>query len=71
MDRTSVTSSVIASIGYDAASQILEIGFRNGRVYECFAVPEHLYTGLMGAGSHGGYFDTHIRDAGYQYALVP
>lgn len=71
MDRTSVTSSVIASIGYDAASQVLEIEFRSGRVYQYFAVPEHVHSGLMGTESHGSYFDTHIRDAGYQYTLLP
>ncbi|MGH9891236.1 MAG: KTSC domain-containing protein [bacterium] len=68
MDRTSVTSSVIVSVGYDAASQTLEIEFRSGRVYQYFGVPEHVYSGLMGAASRGNYFDTHIRDAGYQYA---
>ena len=32
MERTSVTSSNINSIGYDADSQILEIEFNNGAV---------------------------------------
>lgn len=34
MERTSVTSSNINSIGYDADSQTLEIEFNNGAVYE-------------------------------------
>ncbi|MEH2143236.1 KTSC domain-containing protein [Nostoc sp.] len=49
MQRTSVSSSNIASIGYDAKQQILEVEFLKGSVYQYSAVSESLYTGFMSA----------------------
>lgn len=40
MNRKSVTSSNIASIGYDETSETLEIEFKNGGVYQYFDVPQ-------------------------------
>ena len=62
MERQSVTSSNIASIGYDAAKEILEIEFNHGGVYQYFDVPENVYKELMNAESHGKYFAAHIKD---------
>ena len=65
MDRKAVTSSAIASIGYDESSCTLEIEFRTGTVYQYENVPENVYQGLVAASSKGLYFDLHVRDAGY------
>ena len=62
MERPSVTSSNINSIGYDADSQILEIEFDNGSVYEYSGVPEGEHTGLMNADSKGTYFNANIKN---------
>ena len=70
MNRTSVSSSNLKDVGYDAPAQILEIGFINGRVYQYFDVPESVYDGLMSADSHGKYFDAEIKKAGYSYRQV-
>lgn len=67
MERTYVTSSNIASIGYDADQMILEVEFNYGSVYQYFDVPESVYEGLMAADSHGKYFDTYVKKAGYRY----
>ncbi|MBK7181096.1 MAG: KTSC domain-containing protein [Chloroflexi bacterium] len=40
MKRTAVSSSNLASVGYDPARQSLEIEFTTGRVYEYFDVPQ-------------------------------
>jgi hypothetical protein len=69
MKRTPVESSMIASVGYDEASRILEIEFNNGRVYQYADVPPEEYQGLMEADSHGRYFLAHIRDV-YDYRRV-
>jgi hypothetical protein len=69
MKRTPVESSMIASVGYDEASRILEIEFNNGRVYQYADVPPEEYQGLMEADSHGRYFLAHIRDV-YDYWRV-
>lgn len=69
MNRQSVTSSNIASIGYDADSQTLEIEFLNGGVYQYFDVPQYIYQELMGASSHGQYLAQNIK-GGYRYSKV-
>lgn len=70
MQRTPVSSSNLASIGYDAASQTLEVAFLHGGVYQYFGVPASVYQGVMAATSHGTYFDAHVKKGGYRYAKV-
>ncbi len=69
MNRQSVTSSSIASIGYDVNSQTLEIEFLNGGVYQYFDVPQHVYEELITAGSHGLYLSQNIKGH-YRYSKV-
>jgi len=69
MNRQSVSSSNIASIGYDANSQTLEIEFLNGGVYQYFDVPQYVYDGLMSASSHGQYLAHNIKGT-YRYSKV-
>ncbi len=70
MNRIPVSSSNLASVGYDAERRVLEVGFRNGTVYQYFNVPNSVYVGLMAAGSHGRYFDANVKKAGYRYQQV-
>jgi len=69
MNRTTVDSSNIASIGYDSESQTLEIEFLNGSVYQYFDVPEHVLEGIMNADSHGIYLNSTIKGS-YRYSRV-
>lgn len=69
MNRISVSSSNISSIGYDPVSQILEIEFNDGSVYQYDGVPSGEYDGIMHADSHGQYFHQHIKDV-YPYRKV-
>jgi len=69
MNRISVSSSNISSIGYDPVSQTLEIEFNDGSVYQYDSVPSGEYDGIMHAGSHGQYFHQHIKDV-YPYRKV-
>ncbi len=62
MRRTPVSSTNLASVGYDPGSKILEIEFRQGSVYQYSNVPKSVYHGLMNAASHGSFFHSHIRD---------
>lgn len=66
MKRENVESSNLASVGYDADNQILEIEFNHGGVYQYFDVPESIFEELMGADSHGRYFANNIKNE-YQY----
>jgi hypothetical protein len=70
MNRVSVTSSNIASIGYAPDSKILEVEFVNGTVYQYFDVAESLYLGLMSASSHGRYLAMHIKDHNYRFVRI-
>lgn len=69
MERVPVSSSNIASIGYDVDSQTLEVEFRNSTVYQYFGVPAHVHQEFMDAGSKGQYLNRNIRNA-YGYARV-
>lgn len=70
MKRSYVTSSNIASIGYDASSMILEVEFHSGAVYQYYDVPESLFEGLMSADSHGRYLNEFIKKGGFRYERI-
>lgn len=63
MDRTDVDSSILRSVGYDLEEGVLEIEFKEDRVYQYVGVPERVYDELMSAQSKGTYFTENIRDA--------
>lgn len=69
MHRIAVTSSNLASVGYDPQCHILEVEFLGGSVYQYYGVPEQVYRSLMSAGSHGSYFSAYIRKS-YLYSHV-
>jgi hypothetical protein len=60
MDRILVDSSNLVAVGYDKASEVLEVEFRTGSVYHYLEVPDEKYQGLMSAVSKGKYFHDHI-----------
>lgn len=59
--RAPVSSSSIASIGYDARAKTLEVEFNSGRVYRYYDVPQTVHYELVSASSIGGYFNANIR----------
>ena len=62
MDRDSVDSSMIASIGYDQAG-IVEVEFRSsGQVWQYYDVPEITYNEVRAAGSLGKAFNAMIKN---------
>ncbi len=61
MQRKPVSSSNVASIGYDVASQTLEVEFNNGRVYQYLDVPQSMHEAFMQASSKGGFLNEHIK----------
>lgn len=67
MNRTPVESSNLSSVGYDPATQTLEVEFLSGDIYQYFNVPAIRHTGIMSASSHGEYFDAYIKKGGYRY----
>ncbi len=69
MERKSVQSSNIASIGYDEATSTLEIEFLNNSVYQYFDVPQYIYNEFMQAESHGKYLAQNIKGM-YRYSRI-
>ena len=67
MDRQLVRSSNIHSVGYEVETQILELEFHSGGVYQYSGVSEVIYRGLMRATSRGSYFHQNIKD---QYPFI-
>lgn len=59
--RKPVESSNIQSIGYNIDFNILEIEFKENRVYRYYDVPLEEYRSLMEADSHGSYFNREIK----------
>ncbi|AWA39449.1 KTSC domain-containing protein [Pseudomonas fluorescens] len=69
MERISVSSSNVASVGHDGASQVLEVEFLNGAVYEYYDVPEHIYQELIAASSVGSYLAQRVKNV-YSFSRV-
>jgi hypothetical protein len=62
MERIPVSSSNIASVGYEPDTSTLQVEFNNGTIYDYYDVPEDTYTALIGAGSVGSFFHANIRN---------
>jgi hypothetical protein len=51
MERRSVNSSNLLSIGYDPQTSTLEVEFRTGSIYQYEGVPTDIFDGLMSSSS--------------------
>lgn len=69
MQRIPVESSHIVSIGYDPKTRVLEIEFKENRVYQYFDVEPRVYELFLKADSYGEYFYAHINKH-YRYDRV-
>jgi hypothetical protein len=70
VQREPVSSSSIASVGYDEAARTLEIEFHNGRIYQFHNVPRQMAAALRAAPSAGAYFNKYVRNGPYAFTLV-
>jgi hypothetical protein len=61
MERQAVTSSNIASVGYDGAEQVLEVEFAGGSVYRYAGVSPEVHAHLVDAPSIGAFFAANVR----------
>jgi hypothetical protein len=69
MDRSYVASTNVASIGYDEATETLEVEFLTGSIYQYYNVPTGIYEQMMQAGSKGKFLNVYIKNA-YPYSRV-
>jgi len=69
MDRVQVVSTSLVGVGYDEQTATLEVEFISGNVFQ-YGVPAEVHADLMAASSIGGFFNSSIRNAGYQFARM-
>lgn len=69
MQRITVDSSDIISIGYDPKQRLLEVEFNGGRIYQYQDVAPEVHKHFMHADSFGSYFNAHINNR-YRYKKV-
>ena len=69
MERAPVSSSNVASVGYEEFTQTLEVEFHDGSVYQYFDVPRSTYEGLINASSVGSYLHHNIKGK-YRYVRL-
>jgi hypothetical protein len=56
-----VSSSSVATIGYDIESQVLELEYHNGGVYQYQGVPPAMHDQLMNPPSIGTFVNQQIK----------
>ena len=61
MKTSTVGSTTLRRVGYDAERQLLQIEFQNRSIYQYFDVPMAVYEELLHAPSKGTYFNQSIR----------
>lgn len=69
ISRNPVQSSNVVSVGYDEATQTLEVEFKDGAVYQYYNVPQSMYSQLMASSSIGKFLNQYIKNA-YPFARV-
>ena len=69
MNRDPVASTNILSMGYDEASETLEVEFVNGTIYQYYNIGSALFDQLRAASSKGQFLNVYIRNA-YPYSRV-
>ena len=69
MERKSVESSNISSIGFDPKTKTLEVEFYSGGIYQYSDVPETVYSKFIRAESVGKFFHIHVKKV-YKYRKV-
>jgi hypothetical protein len=61
MKRERIDSTALVSVGYDAATNELEIEFAGGDVYRYYAVPARVAAALREADSPGRFVNQQIK----------
>jgi KTSC domain len=59
--RIPIQSSALISVGYDSDSQLLQVEFNDGRIYDYFDVPASVHTEWMRSESKGQFFNATFR----------
>ena len=69
VEMVPVSSSNVASVGYDADNEIVHVQFLNGSEYIYKGVPLHEFEGLRDASSVGSYLHRNYKNV-YPYERI-
>ena len=69
MHVTAVESTMLATVAYDRARELLQLEFRSRAIYQYFGVAAAVHEALLGAPSKGSYFNRFIRGR-FPYSLA-
>lgn len=69
MHRQPVESSVVAEVGYDRRSRVLEVRLTSGTTYRYLGVPARDFLGLLAAPSAGRFYNERIKP-NYEFRQV-
>lgn len=69
VEMISVSSSNVASVGYDEQNEIAHVRFLNGTLYIYKGVPKHEFEGLLNASSVGSYLHRNFKNV-YPYERI-
>jgi len=61
LERQSVKSRILRSVGYDESTKILEIEFQSGVIYQFSGVPPKVHAELVHSDEIGKYFSEKVR----------
>jgi hypothetical protein len=61
MEHKQVESKLIRSFKYDEMTEVLEVRFNSGKLYQYTGVPEKVFLDFERAKSLGGHFLAHIK----------
>ena len=64
-----VTSTAIASVGYDRKALTLAVRFKNGAIYEYYSVEPETVQAFLNASSKGKFFRSQIKDS-FEYDRI-
>ena len=62
MYKTKVESSAFSSIGYNAEQQVLEVQYKNGRIYQYIKVAYETYADFILSESKGKFLHEFIKN---------
>ena len=60
MNRKRIWASKLSAVGYQEDTQVLEIEFFDGAIYQYIKVPKHIYQALMRAPAQDIYFEQYV-----------
>lgn len=60
MYKKAVESTTFSAVGYNAEKQVLEVQFKNGRIYQYVKVAYEVYVDFMASPSKGKFLHSSI-----------